>query len=236
MAKKYYALDKIVFEEKPRHHGFVDIEGKKFGHLLVLGVAGKINSKLLWYCQCDCGNIIQVKGNSIKTGNTSSCGCLSLDLLKQRNISHGKSELAEYLIYKGMKNRCQNNADKSYPNYGGRGIKVLLSFEDFLEEVGFRPSPKHSIERIENNKNYEKGNIRWATYHEQANNRRSNKIIECNGVSKTVAEWAKVLDVPSPTLFSRKNNGWCDFHTISLPVHSERSKDCPKCIFVSQKQ
>lgn len=124
------------------------------------------------------------------------------------NATHGMTDSPEYRSWCSMKARCCNSQNPSYPRYGGRGIKVcqrwLDSFSDFLADMGKKPTPKHTIDRFpDNNGNYEPGNCRWATAQEQSRNRRSNRVIEFGGVSRTVAEWADVLGVGYFTLARR---------------------------------
>lgn len=111
-----------------------------------------------------------------------------------------------------IKDRCYNPSDKSYPNYGGRGIEVcekwLASFECFLADMGARPSPRHSIDRINNEGGYYPGNCRWATAVEQANNKRNNRFISVDGVAKTVAQWAVEGDVTASSISGRLDRGW----------------------------
>lgn len=133
---------------------------------------------------------------------------------KHPNATHGLTESPEYRSWCSMKARCCNPRNPSYARYGGRGITVcprwLDSFENFLADVGNRPGPKYTIDRFPNNDgNYEPGNVRWATAQEQSRNRRSNRVIEFGGASRTVAEWADVLGVRYFTLVQRiKRNGY----------------------------
>ena len=128
-----------------------------------------------WHCRCDCGALKTVQGGHLKTGHTKSCGCLD----KARKTIHGKCESSEYAAYRGMKQRCYNEEGTAYPGYGGRGITVcprwLNSVEDFLKDMGPKPSPEYSIDRIDNDGNYEPGNCRWATKTEQSINQRMRK-------------------------------------------------------------
>lgn len=158
-----------------------DLTGEKFGKWTVLGVSGiqpiKGGTKKFWKCQCECGNISEVVTSKLTTGASKSCGCLRVEVskaLKQPDTTkHGASGTPEYLAFVGAKYRCQNPKTKTYAYYGGRGIEFKFeSFEQFLLEVGYRPSTKHSLDRKNNDGNYEPGNVRWATKKMQTSNTR----------------------------------------------------------------
>jgi hypothetical protein len=130
-----------------------------------------------WLCKCDCGNTSVVLGSRINTGSTNSCGCLAREKTSQRARTHGLSKTPEYKLFLNAKTRCTNKNRKQWPDYGGRGIKFLFtSFEQFLAELGPRPSPKHSVERLDNEGHYEPGNVAWATREEQNRNQRPRKV------------------------------------------------------------
>jgi hypothetical protein len=130
-------------------------------------------------CKCECGNKKIVMLSNLKNGSTKSCGCISKLLTSQRSKTHGDSKSPEYKTWKNMKRRCDNPKGNRWMHYGGRGIKVcdrwLHSYENFLNDMGRKPSPQHSIDRIDVNGNYEPSNCRWSTAKEQANNTKRNK-------------------------------------------------------------
>lgn len=163
-------------------HKFQDVKGKKFGRLTALSVSHRINYRTYWLCMCDCGKEKITTISHLNSGKTKSCGCYNKERIKETKIKHGlydRKYRYELYTYRNMINRCYNKKTKGYKYYGERGIKVcdswLLNFEYFFKDMGFRPSDKHSIDRIDVNGNYEKSNCRWATKKEQIKNRRPTK-------------------------------------------------------------
>lgn len=185
--------------------------GQRFGRWTVVGTAPPRPGSLhvYWRCRCDCGTERDQKGTVLLCGRTSSCGCLARDMAKQR-AKHGMSDSDLYKIWRNMRSRCENPTDKNYKNYGERGISVCSRWQDFslfYQDVGPRPSRRHSLGRIDNDGDYEPGNTRWELPLEQANNRRTNRTVSYNGKTLTVAQWAKELGIPSHRLFERINRG-----------------------------
>ena len=162
----------------------IDMTGKRFGRLIGVSRTGSDNEGLaLWLFKCDCGGQVVATGSRVKRGRTQSCGCMRADETaksnKEKKTTHGESTSVEYRIWGHMLERCENQKHKSFPRYGGRGIIVCsrwADFSNFLLDMGRRPSPSHSIDRINNDGNYEPGNCRWATPKEQGRNRSNNKI------------------------------------------------------------
>lgn len=153
-----------------------DITGMRFGRLIVLGKAEPRGRNGYWRCRCDCGNLVEIRTQHLQKGVSSSCGCFRTELSTSRVMTHGGCYSPEYRSFAGAKTRCTNPHSDDYPNYGGRGIEFKFgSFEEFLAEVGPRPSAKHSIDRIDVDGHYKKGNLRWATPKEQRANQRRSK-------------------------------------------------------------
>jgi hypothetical protein len=152
--------------------------GQIFGNLIIINEVEPLYNKRVrrFMCKCDCGNQKIVMLSNLKNGSTKSCGCLSkINAYK----THGDSGSPEHQTWQRMKRRCDNEKGNRWEHYGGRGIKVcdrwLHSYENFLNDMGRKPSPKHSIDRIDVNGNYEPSNCRWSTPKEQSNNTRRNK-------------------------------------------------------------
>ena len=137
--------------------------------------------------------------------------------------SHGMSRTPEYYAWQHMKDRCFNSNYKQYLYYGGRGITVCdrwkNSFENFLADMGSRPAPKHSIDRIDNNGDYRPDNCRWATKVEQANNRRYNRLITIACVTLTIAQWTKEMGFSENLISNRLKDGWSEFDAVMTPVN-----------------
>lgn len=190
----------------------IDLTGKRFGRLVVVTKSNlrTPSGGVKWVCECDCGSTFNALGQSIRKGHTLSCGCLhreAVSRMGKANATHGLSNTPEFRSWYSMKTRCYNEKSHAYPDYGGRGIKVcerwLNSFELFLKDMGPRPSVGHSIERNDNNGDYEPGNCRWATRLEQSNNKRSNKKFNIDGELKTITQLAKERGILVSTLARR---------------------------------
>lgn len=178
--------------DKLSKRSIAKIEGQRFGRLVVLGMEGKNQrGHSMWRCQCDCGKTPLFAATRLITGTAKSCGCFFLE----QATTHGLSGTKTYDIWISLKQRCSNAKLKSWPNYGGRGIKVCdrwLSYENFLADMG-EARPGYSIDRINVNGDYEPNNCRWATKEQQVNNTRRNKFVMLDGVEMPLTKAIKHL-------------------------------------------
>lgn len=213
----------------------LDLTGSVFDRLTVIGQAATRRrpagqSVRFWRCQCQCGKVIEVNLGSLRNGASRSCGCKRADASREqglRNVRHGEARngklTPEYQSWTGMIARCYDPKQSGYQRYGGRGIAVCErwrhSFEAFLEDMGRKPSPEHSVDRFPNNDgNYAPGNCRWATPTEQ--NRNSSQVVNITfaGETKCVAAWAESKGIKASTLKERLHAGWPLERAFSEPV------------------
>lgn len=213
----------IEFQPLPTNPLFQDLTGQTFNRWIVLGYAGQTKRRRsLWCCYCECGQMKTVRGDFLKDGHTKSCGCLQRQhatTLGQNNKTHGKSHTLEYKAFHEAKKRCENPNNKSYPDYGERGIAFrITSVQAMLEDIGLRPTPKHSLNRINNDGHYEVGNIEWATKKVQNRNTRRNHYVTVNEITHTIAEWAEITGLRPYTISVRLKRGACDYCAVTLPL------------------
>lgn len=187
----------------------VDLTGQRFGSLLVLGFSHVDKTRSAnWFCRCDCGKEIVLKGNNLRMGNTRSCECLARKAVGDRSRTHGECKSRLYRIWSALHSRCTNDhIEDTFKNYGGRGIQVCddwKTYETFREWAlasGYEDGL--SIDRIDVNGNYEPSNCRWATQREQCRNRRNTLWVEFNGYKKPLAEWCDELNLPYRVVYAR---------------------------------
>ena len=202
--------------------------GCRFGRLTVLKraddqISASGRKRAMWECKCDCGNTTVVSGDALRAGRTTSCGCYRHDYLVAKQTIHGETDSRLYAIWCAMKNRCNNPNVKAYPNYGGRGIKIcdewtnsFSSFSEWAYQNGY--AEDLSIDRIDNNGNYEPDNCRWVTDAAQASNRRTNRLYTINGETHTLTQWAEIKGMNPKTLFNRVYAGWDFEEAINTPL------------------
>ncbi len=203
--------------------------GVRFGRLIVLERAdnyvapgGHVGTR--WKCACDCGEITIVHAVNLRRG-TTSCGCVQAQSRFTANRIHGESGSEEYGVWTGIASRCTNPRLKGFKDYGARGIRLCerwLDFRNFLSDMGRRPSPKHSIERVNNEGHYEPGNCVWATSEEQALNKRTTLTVSFRGLRKPLFLWAKELGLNYGLVWRRiVKSGWTVEAAFSQPSRQE---------------
>jgi len=215
----------------------IDVSGKKFDRLTAVKIIGKLRKANLWLCVCDCGNETQAVVSQLTRGDKTSCGCKKKEKrdwkrpdLAQRNKDNAKHAMSggyTYSSWIAMKARCHDPKDKDYPRWGGRGIVVCEawrnSFVEFYKDMGERPKD-HTIDRIDNNGNYEPGNCRWAVQKVQSNNTRKNYYVEYQGKTQTAKQWAEELGIVEyKTMLYRLRSGW-DVHLAMTTPSTIRRK------------
>lgn len=215
-----------------------DATGRVFGRLTVerlLGINEKRHS--IWECQCLCGNKIAVPLYSMTTGNTRSCGCLHIDTVTThghtKGTCRGVHPSKEYSSWLNMIARCENDNVPDWKYYGERGIRIcagLRKFDDFIEHMGRKPTPKHSIDRVNNSGHYSCGgceecvsngwkpNCRWATRKEQDRNKSSNRLLTHSGETYCLTEWAERVGMKPSTLSNRIHSGMSVEKALTTPV------------------
>ncbi|WP_157968862.1 hypothetical protein [Tropicimonas sp. IMCC34011] len=198
---------------------------KRFGNYTVLGDGAKDPKDRMVKCLCDCGVVKDVSAAKLRTGRSTCCkGCAALSKNRVTNLRHGQSSSPEYKAWRSMKQRCRNPRAHNYEAYGGRGIDVcdrwFDSFEAFLDDIGAKPTAEHSLDRIDNDGNYEPGNVRWATAKAQAWNRRNTTKIG----NKVIAEIAHKARMSPATLAVRLKAGWSMKDATTRPVEDRRPK------------
>ena len=191
----------------------VNLTGQKFGRITVILF---VDQDKKWLCKCKCGSYAKVRADKLKSGQTKSCGCLSVEA----KFKHGFTGTRIFRVWDQMITRCYNTKNKKYLYYGGRGIKVCdrwrYSFQLFLKDMGPPPSG-HSIDRMDNNKDYAPGNCRWATPKQQANNRRDNVFLTFKGKTQTISQWSEELGVNRGMISQRiQRYGWSVDRTLVI--------------------
>ena len=200
----------------------IDLTGQHIGKLTVLSRAENDgHGNACWYCVCDCGNTVTIRGAHLRSGNTRSCGCLEKEADNKRNYRHGKWSSRIYRIYYHMRDRCYNRNSVSYPFYGGRGISISKewnTFEKFYSwaiESGY--TDQMTIDRINVHNGYSPENCRWIPIEEQASNTTRSHTITIGSESKTVNEWAQETGLNRSTILSRLKNGWSPEDAVLKP-------------------
>ncbi len=195
----------------------IDLTGQVFGRLTVMSECIiRVNTRIQWECRCDCGNITTVYGNDLRRGKTTSCGCFKIENQTKHNSHH--HEL--YQTWYHMIERCTKPLSMNYENYGARGISVCsewLIFSTFLYDMGSRPNG-YTLDRIDNNGDYNKDNCRWANSETQCNNRRSSRYITYNNKTQTISQWNNQLFGNNYIINNRLQQGWSEERALTTPV------------------
>lgn len=205
-----------LLRDKP--NCLIDLTGKTFGRLFVLRriLGGK------YECRCVCGTVKTINGRYLRDGHTTSCGCYHLERLRSDHTTHGKHETPEFVSWCAMRQRCHDSKSRAYKWYGARGIAVCErwrhSFENFLADMGPKPTPKHTIERIDVNGNYEPSNCKWLERRLQIRNRRNSLFLEFDGERKPMMEWCEDLGMPYRTVQARLSRGWPADQALTVPM------------------
>lgn len=228
----------IVQTHMPTRKNFKNLTGLRFGRLTIESFSGirfigkrirtgrlKRNQASFWNCICDCGKRCVVSTGNLRSGGTKSCGCFSSYVLHKRNTNHGHSSSLgnspEFNAWCTLKSRCLCPTNQAYNRYGGIGITVaecwIHNFQSFFDHIGPRPSPEYSVDRIDNSRGYEPGNVRWATSTEQNRNTRRNRMMTYKGKTQCMAAWAEELGIRYNVLNNRTYAGWSDERSLSTP-------------------
>lgn len=201
----------------------LNLAGQKFGRLTAIRIIENIKGRVFWECICECGKVTCVQSTKLRFGSTKSCGCYAAELASIRRRKHMMSVSSEYRAWQSMRKRCYDKNCEQYKNYGGRGISVCErwreSFQNFFEDVGRKPQKNMSLNRKNNDGNYEPGNCQWDTPKIQARNTRHNRIITFNGQSKPVTEWAEATGIHNRTIRARIDvQRWSVEKALTTPV------------------
>ncbi len=190
----------------------LQVIGERYGRLTIVEETVVLTKyKRRFKCLCDCGKYTIVQLSNLRSSHTQSCGCLNFETMAANRLTHGMSGTSEYKSYRKMIERCYYVKDIGYHNYGGSGIIVCdewkNSFENFINDMGYKPSKNHSLDRIKTSGNYEPSNCRWATRKKQNNNKKNNVRLEYDGLILPISEWAEKLNIPRYTLYYHYSKG-----------------------------
>lgn len=200
--------------------------GQRYGKLVAIRplVLGR-NSR--WQFRCDCGNVVSIFARSVRHNKTRSCGCYFREATSKRMFKHGRRGTPEYKAWNSMLQRCENSKNPRYERYGGRGIRVCEQwhdFETFYADMGPRPFPNHSIDRINNDKGYEPDNCRWTTPEQQRRNKVNTRIVIFQGRALCITDACKLAGISYPGFLYRVALGWSDNRALSVPPRSKHRK------------
>ena len=199
------------------------VGSERYGYLITVSVASKMkNGAIKWLCNCDCGQQREVLASNLVRGHTTSCGCRMTALATK----HGLSRTPEYRAWINMKTRCNDPNTSEWHRYGGRGITICerwAEFNNFLADMGPRPRPGYSVDRVNFDGNYEPSNCRWADSKTQCRNMSVNRIVEINGKEMTLAEAVEITGVKYNTILYRLKRGWPVERALTEVIHAKGS-------------
>lgn len=212
-------------------YNFKDLTGQRFGRLLVIkraedNVSPCGTKQVRWECQCDCGNVVIVHGQSLRTKNTQSCGCYQVDRVRETFMKHGEKayrrETRLYNIWKCMKARCDNPNLHTYQNYGAKGVTYdaawdeFVTFRDWAMNNGYNDAL--TLDRIDTRGNYEPNNCRWVNYIVQENNKTNNHTLQISDEEHTLAKWERIMNLPVGIISRRLRDGWGKEDAVMKPL------------------
>lgn len=191
-----------------------DLTNRVFGKLSVKErVLENKNRRAMWLCFCSCGSKIIISSNGLLNGGTKSCGCIKNEKVIERSTKHNLVRNPIYRVWQNAKNRCYNQNVKEYKNYGGRGIQMcnewkndFMPFYQWSIENGYKENL--TIDRINNDGNYEPTNCRYATKETQSTNRRNIVFVTYKNEQKTISEWCRLLNLDFNMVYQRIWRGW----------------------------
>ena len=191
-----------------------NLAGLRFGRLLVLGAISG-GSRVYWHCRCDCGNEVNVRADRLRHNVTKSCGCYNIDATVARLTTHGMTGTRFYFTWRGIVARCTDPNHQAYAQYGGRGIKFYeawlsdpAAFSEYISQLPDSGRKGYTLDRINNDGNYEPGNLRFASMPEQQRNRQNTHNITHQGKTQCLESWADEYGILSGTLYRRLKLGW----------------------------
>lgn len=198
-----------------------DLTGNRYGNLVVSKLHPTTRGDAYFECICDCGNTKVIRGQELKSGKATNCGCLRKKVVP-KNKTHGMSKTRLFKIWVGMRQRCENHNNHKYEIYGGRGIKVCNEWKEFIPFMEWAYSNGYkdnlTIDRIDPDGNYEPENCRWANANQQARNTRQTVFLTYNEETKSAAEWSEITGIKLDTITRRKRDGWTDEKCLTVPV------------------
>lgn len=224
---------------------FVNRVGQRFGRLVVVERAESAlrpngKKRTQWLCRCDCGNTKTVLAENLLKRQVKSCGCLNAERAANLNRTHGLCGTPEYITWAAIKQRCFDQGNAAFRLYGARGISMCSRWfygeggktgpECFLADMGPKPSPRHSIDRIDVNGDYEPNNCRWATHKDQANNCRTNVRVSYNGQMMGTRELSKLSGIPADVIGARLRYGWDVERAVTQRIGEKRTRHASRSI------